>query len=184
MLFLLCTGSFQGRGGGGGGGGGEGGGGGGEGPPIPPLMRPLMSVGSYPQMPPNMPPYPPPPLFGGPRGFPPGPGFVPNMPPPPLLPHSTPQSSQGQQPPSSNAPWQQHQAPPTKVQAPPSGPTHQLHLVRQELQKELENYGITDPMEVEFGNVVRQLMGSCTKDSIAVSECVHVPLLMLAACAP
>lgn len=149
--------------------------------PIPPLIRPLMSVGSYSQ-PPNMPPFPPPPpLFGGPRGFPPG--FTPNMPLPPLLPPSSSQST----PQSINAPWQQHQAPPTNSQAPPitttkttpTVPTHQLKLVRQELQKELDTYSITDPMELEFGNVVKHLMESCTKDSIAVSSTGYIRMCFL-----
>ena len=68
-----------------------------------------------------------------------------------------------------NAPWQQ-QAPPPTTQAPPTGPTSQLQLVRQELQKEIEVYGVTDQMEIEFGSVVKRLMESCTKDSIAVRE--------------
>ena len=148
--------------------------------PIPPLIRPLMSVGTYPQIPPNMPPpFPPAPLFRGgppPHGFPPA--FPPNMPPLSLLPQSTlapPSSSQNQPQPlslmASNPPWQQqHQAPPPNKQAPPTGPTHQLQLVCQELQKEIETYGVTDPMELEFGSVVKRLMESCTKDSIAVSH--------------
>jgi calcium homeostasis ER protein len=144
---------------------------------IPPLILPLMSVGAYPQIPPNMPPpFHPAPLFRGgppPHGFPPA--FPPNIPPPPLLPPSTlapPSSSQNQPRPlslmASNPTWQQqHQAPPPTNQAPPTGPTHQLQLVCQELQKEIEMYGVTDPMEVEFGSVVKRLMESCTKDSIA-----------------
>ena len=177
VLFCcsVSIGSYQSQSGGGGGEGGKPPGGGG---PILPLIRPLMSVGSYPQLPPNMPPYPPPPpLFGGPRGFPPG--FNPNMRPPPLLPPSATTSSQSQ-PQSVNAPWKQHQAPPTNSQTTPTAPTHQLQLVREELQKELEIYGITDPMEVEFGKVVKQLMDSCTKDSIAVSVCAQqVPVILM-----
>lgn len=68
-----------------------------------------------------------------------------------------------------NAPWQQHQAPPTTSNATPSGPHNMLELIRQELQTELDTYGVTDPMEVEFSATVRRLMDSCTKDSIAVS---------------
>lgn len=68
-----------------------------------------------------------------------------------------------------SAPWQQHQTPPTTSNTTPTEPRNMLELIRQELQTELDTYGITDPLEVEFGTTVRRLMDSCTKDSIAVS---------------
>lgn len=68
-----------------------------------------------------------------------------------------------------NAPWSQHQTPPTTSNATPTGPHNMLELIRQELQTELDTYGVTDPLEVEFSATVRRLMDSCTKDSIAVS---------------
>ena len=145
---------------------------------IPPLIQPLMSVGGFPRIPPNVPPppFPPAPLFRGgtlPPGFPPG--FPLNMPPPPLLPLSgpPPSSSNSKSQPQSlmagNPPWKS-QAPPPSSQAPPTGPSHQLSMVRRELQKEIETYGVIDPMEREFGSVVKGLMESCTKDLISVSQ--------------
>ena len=57
---------------------------------------------------------------------------------------------------------------PTK--ATPTSHTHSLESAHLELQMELDKFGITDPLEKEFGNVVKKLMDSCSKDSIAVSK--------------
>lgn len=73
-----------------------------------------------------------------------------------------------------NASWLQQQTPPTTTKATPAGPTHMLELIRQELQTELDTYGVTDPLEVEFSTAVRRLMDSCTKDSIAVSTVLRL----------
>ena len=132
-----------------------------------------MSVGNYSQPPPNLPPFPPP-LFGAMPGY--GPGFIPNVP-PPLLPPSAPVSSQNQSPSLMLSTPPQHQAPPPGNQTTPTGPSHSLQLIRQELQTELDTYGVTDPLEVEFNTNVKRLMDSCSKDSIAVSVCC-VPVYM------
>jgi calcium homeostasis ER protein len=139
------------------------GGGGSQIPPLIPQLRPLMSVGNYSQPPPNLPPFPPP-LFGAMPGY--GPGFIPNVP-PPLLPPSAPVSSQNQSPSLMLSTPPQHQAPPPGNQTTPTGPSHSLQLIRQELQTELDTYGVTDPLEVEFSTNVKRLMDSCSKDSIA-----------------
>ena len=39
-------------------------------------------------------------------------------------------------------------------------------------QSSLQQQGIMDPAEMEFSNVVRPIMESCTKDAIAVSVSV------------
>lgn len=148
-------------------------------------VRPLMPVGGFSRLPPNMPPFLSGPLFsGGPHGFPPGfpPPNIPPPPPPGLLPPSMPPlppvASQTQ-PHShvSNTPWEQAPPTTTQVQTTSSGHAHskptnhtlQLRLVRQELQKELDTYGITDPLEIEFSSAVKKLMETGSKDSIAVS---------------
>lgn len=50
----------------------------------------------------------------------------------------------------------------------------QLKQAKLAEQASLQQNGITDPLELEFSNVVKPIMESCTKDSIAVSVLVHV----------
>ena len=66
---------------------------------------------------------------------------------------------------SPTPPWLQKQQPEIK-----QGVVQQLKQLMLQEQALLQQLGINDPLEIEFSNMVRPIMESCTKDSISVSN--------------
>ena len=83
------------------------------------------------------------------------------------IPASAPSSSAAQATPP---PWIQEQQKPLIKEL-----IHQLHQTRQREQVLLtQGSNGEEELEVEFSNVVKPVMESCTKDSISVSMCLWV----------
>jgi len=84
---------------------------------------------------------------------------------PPLLP--APPHTSNSAPAQPTPPWLQKQQ-----QQAQQGVVKQLKQMKVQEQAALQQHGINDPLEIEFSAVVRPIMESCTKDSIAVSAMV------------